>query len=122
MNDLFIDVGQASKPIVFKPPAVVVKTDKKVTVTVKKNDVNNMTVKEIRRKEIEDHVKKKIEESKLKVAERCLKTFDNFCLNEDFLQNILKYPLISENLRLEDCSGNFYDEIEFKIAGWFEIF
>ena len=106
------------KPIVYRPPSVVTKrSDEEAIFEALEVSVQKQTVIEKRRKEIEDEVEKKLEESKQKAAERCLKTFEYFRLNEDLLENMLRYPMIAHDLKVGNCTGNFFDETEFKLAG-----
>jgi hypothetical protein len=96
-------------------PPTATATDEMANSETPQTQVQKLT--ELRRKEIEEELEKRREATNQKAAERCIKTFENFRVNEDFLENMLKYPLITENLLPDDFSGNFYDETELKMAG-----
>ena len=54
---------------------------------------------------------------KTNIAKKYLKFLDYYKINEEFLVNMLTYPLLPKEIMSEDSTGNFYDEMELKLSG-----
>lgn len=108
------DAIKSDKQIVYKPffQAEAVENDLEIIPMIESKSPKN----KLTRKEIEERLAVEREAEKQKAAERSLKVLDYFTVNEEYLENMMKSPLKPDDVRIENCSENIFDEMELKLA------